>query len=317
MRAFITGITGQDGSYLAEMLLDKGYEVHGVARQTANLENLAAIRDQLHLYLLDLDSHTLTDAFAALLHRIQPMEVYHLAAQSHVGLSFSQPVHTGVITGLSTAALLQAVKTAVPDARYYQASTSELFGDSPPPQTEVTPFQPRSPYAAAKLYGYWLCRMYREQGLFACNGILNNHESPRRGLTFVTRKITDGVARIVHGKANELRLGNLAARRDWGHARDYMRAAWLMLQHDRPDDFVIGTGEAHTVGEFVQLAFDRVGLDWNDYVVVDERFFRPLEVNYLQADATKAKRELGWKPLTTFAELVEEMVDADLRRQTP
>ncbi len=319
-RALITGITGQDGSYLAELLLSKGYEVHGLIRRastfnTARIDHL--YRDphngeQVRLYLHYGDMSN-TGNLVDLIYQVQPDEIYHLAAQSHVRVSFDLPEYTGDITGLGTIRILEAIRKSGIKTRFYQASSSEMFGSAPPPQNENTPFEPQSPYAAAKVYAYWVTRNYRQgYGLFACNGILFNHESPRRGETFVTRKITRAIAAILAGKQNTLYLGNLDAKRDWGYAPDYVAAMWKMLQHDHPDDFVIGTGEAHSVREFLDEAFGYVGLDWHDYVKIDPRYFRPTEVDYLLADATKARKELGWEPRVYFRDLVRIMVDADL-----
>ncbi|MEZ4866307.1 MAG: GDP-mannose 4,6-dehydratase [Caldilineaceae bacterium] len=321
-KALITGITGQDGSYLAELLLHKGYEVHGLIRRasTFNTHRIDHIYHDphhqngvnLHLYHGDVGA---MGNLADLLHDIQPDEVYHLAAQSHVRVSFDLPEYTGDVTGLSTTRLLETLRKVKPDARFYQASSSEMFGSARPPQNEQTRFQPQSPYAAAKLYAYWVTRNYREgYGLYACNGILFNHESPRRGETFVTRKITRAVAAIVAGQQEALYLGNLEAKRDWGYAPEYVEAMWLMLQQAEPHDFVIGTGEAHSVQDFLEEAFGYVELDWRDYVRIDPRYYRPTEVDYLLADASQAEHELGWKPQVSFRELVRIMVDADLER---
>jgi GDPmannose 4,6-dehydratase len=313
--ALITGITGQDGSYLAELLLAKGYEVVGVVRRTSHdsYERIGHLLDHVHIVPADLlDQHSLT----SVVRDARPDEVYNLAAQSFVPTSWSQPVLTGEFTALGVTRLLEAVHLAHPAARFYQASSSEMFGKAQEsPQRETTPFYPRSPYGVAKAYGHWITVNYRESyGLYAVSGILFNHESPRRGLEFVTRKVSDGVARIVKGKAQDLRLGNLDARRDWGFAGDYVDAMWRMLQPPRPVDYVIGTGEMHSVRELCQLAFSHVGLDWQKYVTVDPRFVRPAEVDTLQADPSKARRELQWAPGTTFADLVRMMVDADLER---
>jgi GDPmannose 4,6-dehydratase len=311
--ALVTGVTGQDGSYLTELLLEKGYEVHGIVRRSSSvartrIDHLSS--DHLHLHYGDLGEPL---GLARVIDQAQPDEVYHLAAQSHVQVSFSQPEYTGDVTGLGTIRLLEAMRTVGSNARFYQASSSELFGSTPPPQSELTPFHPRSPYAVAKLYSYWATVNYRESHeMFASNGILFNHESPRRGENFVTRKITMGVADIVHGRSTELRLGNLEARRDWGFAGDYVEAMWLILQQDAPDDFVIATGEAHSVREFCEIAFRHVDLDYQQYVVSDSAFFRPAEVDYLLGDPTKARTELSWKPKTNFHELVAMMVDADV-----
>lgn len=322
-KALITGVTGQDGSYLAELLLNKGYEVYGLIRRasTFNTSRIDHLYQDPHepdarffLHYGDLsDSGQLTN----LIYNIQPDEIYHLGAQSHVRVSFDMPEYTGDITGLGTTRLLEAIRRSGIRTKFYQASSSELFGDSPPPQNETSPMRPRSPYAAAKLYAYWMVRNYREAyGLFAVNGILFNHESPRRGETFVTRKITRAAARIKLGLQKKLYLGNLEARRDWGYAPDYVEAMWLMLQQEQPDDFVIATGEAHSVREFLEEAFSYVDLDWREYVEIDPRYFRPTEVEHLLGDATKARRLLGWRPRVTFQELVRIMVDADLQALT-
>jgi GDPmannose 4,6-dehydratase len=316
--ALITGITGQDGSYLAELLLDKGYEVHGLVRRSSELKrdridhlHHAPFADRITLHYGDLDEPL---GLVRILQETQPDEVYHLAAQSHVQVSFELPDYTGSATGVGTIRLLEAIRLAGVESRFYQASSSEMFGSAAPPQNELTPFHPRSPYAVAKVYSYWATVNYREAyGMFASNGILFNHESPRRGENFVTRKITRGVADIVAGRAGKLHLGNLDAKRDWGFAGDYVEGMWRMLQHDTPDDFVLATGEAHSVREFCEAAFGHVGLDYTDHVVVDERFFRPAEVDYLLGDATKARDALGWTPTTSFTDLVTMMVDADLR----
>lgn len=313
--ALITGITGQDGSYLAELLLKKGYKVHGLVRRSSDetLSRLQNCKEQLTLHGGDL---TDLASLIAIIKQVEPREVYNLAAQSFVAASWQQPLLTAQVTGLGTANLLEAIRLVDPTIRFYQASSSEMFGRVvETPQRETTPFYPRSPYAVAKLYSHYLTVNYRESyGMFACSGILFNHESPRRGLEFVTRKISDGVARIKHGLASELRLGNLQARRDWGFAGDYVDAMWRMMQQDQPDDFVIGTGEAHTVENFVRTAFGHVGLDWQEHVKIDPKFFRPAEVDILQADATKARRKLGWVPRMTFEQLVTQMVDADVDR---
>ena len=314
--ALITGVSGQDGSYLSDLLLAKGYEVHGIVRRTsllsrARLENLRSgpAGERLTLHYGDLDEPL---GLVRLLEQIQPDEVYNLAAQSHVQISFELPEFTGSVTGLGVIRLLEALRLTKPDAKFYQASSSEMFGSAPPPQHEGTPFHPRSPYGVAKVYGFWATVNYREgYDMFTTNGILFNHESPRRAENFVTRKITKAVAAIAAGKQTELRLGNLDAKRDWGFAGDYVELMWKMLQHHTPDDFVIATGEAHTVREFCEIAFAHAGLDWEKYVVVDPKFFRPAEVDYLLGDASKAERELGWKPATTFHQLVTMMVDAD------
>ncbi len=350
-RALITGITGQDGSYLAELLLGKGYEVHGIIRRasTFNTDRIDHIYEDPHIPDAKLYLHhgdlSVSGQITELIYDVQPDEVYHLGAQSHVRVSFDMPEYTGDVTGLGTVRLLEAVRKTGVKTRFYQASSSEMYGSAPAPQNELTVFQPRSPYAVAKLYAYWLARNYREgYNLFASNGILFNHESPRRGETFVTRKITRAVARIRFGLQERLYLGNLEARRDWGYAPEYVKAMWLMLQTDRPDDYVIGTGESHSVREFCELAFSEAGieLEWrgagpdevgiaagfNDkmqlssvgcqlptgatVIGIDPRYFRPTEVDLLLADATKAREELGWEPKVTFKELVGIMVSAEL-----
>ena len=317
-KALITGITGQDGSYLAEFLLEKGYEVVGVVRRTSHdsYERIGHLLERVTIVAADLlDQHSLTQVIQE--HR--PDEVYNLAAQSFVPASWSQPVLTGEFTALGVTRILEAVRLAHPTARFYQASSSEQFGKvQEHPQRESTPFYPRSPYGVAKVYGHWITVNYRESyDLFAVSGILFNHESPRRGIEFVTRKVSDGVARIKLGLAQEIRLGNLDAKRDWGFAGDYVEAMWLMLQQKAPKDYVIGTGDQHTVQELVELAFRHVGLDWKKHVVQDPRFMRPAEVETLLADPSLAKRELGWAPKVTFPKLVEMMVDADLARLRP
>jgi GDPmannose 4,6-dehydratase len=314
-RALITGITGQDGSYLAELLLDKGYEVFGMTRRASseNVERIAHLSDRLTLLQGDLLDPSSLDAA---LREAQPVEVYNLAAQSFVPTSWNQPVLTAEFTAVGVTRVLEAIRAVDPEIRFYQASSSEMFGKvREVPQTEVTPFHPRSPYGVAKVYGHYITVNYRESyDLFAACGILFNHESPRRGLEFVTRKITDGVARIKHGLADELRLGNLDAKRDWGFAGDYVEAMWLMLQQDEPADYVIATGEEHSVREFVEIAFDRAGLDPERYLVQDDHFMRPAEVDHLVGDASKARRELEWAPSTRLRELVELMVDSDVER---
>jgi GDPmannose 4,6-dehydratase len=314
-KALITGVTGQDGSYLAEFLLEKGYEVVGMVRRTSHdsYERIEHLLDRIEVVAADLlDQHSLT----VVLQETRPDEVYNLAAQSFVPTSWNQPVLTGEFTALGVTRILEAIRLANPKARFYQASSSEMFGKvSETPQRETTSFHPRSPYGVAKVYGHWITVNYRESyGLFAVSGILFNHESPRRGIEFVTRKVTDGVARIKLGRATDLRLGNLDARRDWGFAGDYVEAMWLMLQQSEARDYVVGTGETHSVRELVELAFGRVGLDYRQYVVSDPRFHRPAEVDVLLADPTKARKELGWKPKVSFPELVAMMVDADLAR---
>lgn len=312
-KALITGLTGQDGSYLAELLLDKGYEVHGMVRRssTVNFERIAHIQDHLQIVQGDLLDEA---SLAGLVRQIRPDEVYNLAAQSFVQTSWQQAVLTGETTALGVTRILNAVKDVDPGIRFYQASSSEMFGKvQAVPQTETTPFYPRSPYGVAKLYGHWITVNYRESyDLHASSGILFNHESPRRGLEFVTRKITNHVARIKHGLTNELRLGDLHPQRDWGFAGDYVEAMWLMLQQDKPDDFVVSTEETHTVEEFCDIAFGVAGLSWRDYVVQDERFMRPAEVDLLIGNASKAKEKLGWQPKTGFRDLVQMMVEADL-----
>lgn len=312
-KALITGITGQDGSYLAEFLLSKGYEVSGLVRRssTQNLQRIEHLLDRIELISGDmLDFGSLTRAIEA----TDPDEVYNLAAQSFVQDSWQQPIFTGECTALGVTRILEAIRTVNPKIKFYQASSSEMFGKVQEiPQTEKTPFYPRSPYGVAKLYGHWITVNYREShGIFACSGILFNHESPRRGLEFVTRKITNGVARIKLGLQDKLSLGNLDAKRDWGFAGDYVRAMWLMLQQNEPGDYVVASGEAHSVREFVEIAFDYVGLDWKKYVITDPKFFRPAEVDFLMGDSTKARRDLGWRPEVTFDGLVRMMVDADL-----
>ena len=319
-KALITGITGQDGSYLAELLLAKGYEVHGIVRRastfnTGRIEHLYQdphINDvRLFLHYGDIADST---NLIKLLYRVQPDEVYHLAAQSHVRVSFDIPEYTGDVTALGTIRILEAIREAGLKSKFYQASSSEMYGKVQEiPQRETTPFYPRSPYAAAKVYAYWATVNYRESyGMFACNGILFNHESPRRGETFVTRKVTRAVARIQAGLDDRVYLGNLEAKRDWGYAKEYVAAMWLMLQQDQPGDYVIATGEAHSVLELVKQAFDYVALDWTKYVRQDPRYFRPSEVDLLIGDPSKARKFLGWEPRTTFRELVELMVDADI-----
>ena len=312
-RALITGITGQDGSYLAEFLLEKGYDVIGVVRRTSTVtfNRIHHIQDELTLVSGDLLDQ---GSLIAILSEYRPQEVYNLAAQSFVPASWKQPVFTGGVTALGVTRVLEAIRTVDPTIRFYQASSSEMFGKvREVPQKESTPFYPRSPYGVAKVYGHWITVNYRESyDLFACSGILFNHESPRRGLEFVTRKVTYNVAKIKLGLANQLALGNLDSKRDWGFAGDYVRAMWLMLQQDAPDDYVVGTGETHSVQELCEVAFDRVGLNWRDYVVQDPRFMRPAEVDLLVSDPSKAIAELGWMPKYTFKDLIEMMVDADM-----
>lgn len=312
-RALITGITGQDGSYLAEFLLEKGYEVCGLVRRssTVNFERIRHIQDRIRLLPGDvLDQNSLIEAIRA----VEPDEVYNLAAQSFVPTSWNQPVLTGEFTALGVTRLLEALRLVRPEARFYQASSSEMFGRTPEvPQNENTPFYPRSPYGVAKVYGHWITVNYRESyGMFTASGILFNHESPRRGLEFVTRKVSHTVARIRHGLARELRLGNLEAKRDWGFAGDYVEAMWLMLQQPEPADYVIATGVTHSVRELVDLAFSIAGLRWEDYVIVDPALVRPAEVDHLRGDWTKAREHLGWRPKVNFEELVRMMVEADM-----
>ena len=314
-RALITGITGQDGSYLAELLLDKGYEVIGVVRRTSHhsYERIEHLIDRVRIVHADLlDQHSLTQA----MRETTPDEVYNLAAQSYVPTSFSQPVLTGEFTALGVTRILEAIRLGHPEARFYQASSSEMFGKVlETPQNERTPFYPRSPYGVAKVYGHWITVNYRESyDLHASSGILFNHESPRRGIEFVTRKVSDGVARIKLGLARELRLGNLDAERDWGFAGDYVEAMWRMLQQPSPQDYVVGTGKTHSVRQLVELAFAHVGLDWQDHVVTDPSYLRPAEVDRLVADPSRVRSELGWAPTVGFRSLVEMMVDADLKR---
>ena len=319
-KAFITGITGQDGSYLAELLLSKGYEVHGLVRRASTF-NTKRID---HIYVDEHDSDArlffhygdLSDSemISNVLYNIQPDEIYHLGAQSHVRVSFETPEYTGNVTGLGTTRILEAIRRSNPEIRFYQASSSEMFGHVPPPQTEESWFWPRSPYACAKLYAYWMTRNYRDgYGMFTCNGILFNHESPRRGEIFVTRKITRGIAAILAGKEKYLYLGNLEAKRDWGFTPEYVECMWKILQQDKPDDYVIGTGETHTVQEFVDAAFSYAGLDPEKHVKIDQKYFRPTEVEALQADPSRAENKLGWKAKITFPELVKIMVDSDMK----
>ncbi|MBA7607249.1 GDP-mannose 4,6-dehydratase [subsurface metagenome] len=319
-KAFITGITGQDGSYLAELLLCKGYEVHGLIRRsstfsTSRIDHIYVDPHEpgakLFLHYGDLSDGT---QLTNLIYSISPDEIYHLGAQSHVRVSFDTAEYTGDIVALGTTRILEAIRQSGIKARFYQASSSEMFGDSAPPQSEQTPLRPRSPYAVAKVYAFWMTRNYRDgYGLFAANGILFNHESPRRGETFVTRKITRAIANITARKQKYLYLGNLEAKRDWGYAPEYVEAMWLMLQQDEPDDYVIGTGETHSVKEFLAEAFGYAGLDWQECVKTDPRYFRPLETELLIANASKAKEKLGWEPRVTFKELARIMVDADMQ----
>jgi GDPmannose 4,6-dehydratase len=319
-KALVTGITGQDGSYLAEFLLGKGYEVHGIIRRasTFNTERIDHLYQDPHIngvrFFLHYGDIADSTNLIKLLYRIQPDEIYHLAAQSHVRVSFDIPEYTGDVTGLGTIRILEAIRETGLKAKFYQASSSEMFGKAQEvPQREKTPFYPRSPYGAAKVYSYWLTVNYRESyGLYACNGILFNHESPRRGETFVTRKITRAAARIKVGLEKKIFLGNLGAKRDWGYAKEYVEAMWLMLQQEEPDDYVIATGETHSVQDFLNEAFSHVGLDWREHLEIDNRYYRPAEVDLLIGDASKAKRKLGWTAKTKFKELVRLMVDADL-----
>jgi GDPmannose 4,6-dehydratase len=320
-RALITGITGQDGSYLAELLLSKGYEVHGIIRRASTF-NTGRID---HIYVDPHDPHARfflhygdisdSEQISNIIYNIRPDEVYHLASQSHVRVSFDIPEYTGNVTALGTTRILDIIKRSGNNIKFYQASSSEMFGNSPPPQNEETPFRPRSPYAAAKLYAYWMTLNYREgYNLFACNGILFNHESPRRGETFLTRKVTRAIANILAGKQKTVYLGNLNAKRDWGYAPEYVEAMWKILQLDKPDDFVLGTGEAHSVREFVERVFSYVDLRFEKYVEVDPRYFRPTEAEELVADPRKAEKKLGWVPKIKFEDLVKIMVDADMRK---
>jgi GDPmannose 4,6-dehydratase len=320
MKALITGITGQDGSYLAEFLLSRGYEVHGLIRRastfnTARIDHIYVDpHDQGARFFLHYGDLSDSGQLANLIYNVQPDEIYHLAAQSHVRVSFDIPEYTADITGLGTTRFLEAIRRSGVKTKFYQASSSEMFGDAPPPQNEETSFRPRSPYAAAKVYAYWMVRNYREgYNMFAVNGILFNHESPRRGETFVTRKITRAVTNILAGNQNKLYLGNLDAMRDWGFAPEYVECMWLILQQDTPDDYVIGTGESHSVKEFLEEAFGYVNLDWREYVEIDPRYFRPTDIELLLSDPSKAKEKLGWNPKITFEELVKIMVDYDMR----
>jgi GDPmannose 4,6-dehydratase len=320
-KALITGITGQDGSYLAEFLLNKGYAVHGLIRRasTFNTDRIDHLYKDFHdpeariyLYYGDL---SVSGQLMDLLHDIQPDEIYHLGAQSHVRVSFDMPEYTGDVTGLGTLRLLEAIRKTGIKTKFYQASSSEMFGAAPPPQNELTPFQPQSPYAAAKVYAYYVVRNYRDAyKLFACNGILFNHESPRRGETFVTRKVTRAATRIKLGLQDKLYLGNLDAKRDWGFAGDYVEAMWLMLQQEKPDDLVIATGETHSVKEFVEKVFQKLNLDYQKHVVIDPKYFRPTEVDVLLGDSSKAKNILGWKPRVGFDQLIDMMIEADMEQ---
>jgi GDPmannose 4,6-dehydratase len=320
--ALITGITGQDGSYLAELLLAKGYEVHGVVRRSSSmnrgridhLQHANPSHPESSRFVLHYGDMTDSGGLNRLVKTVKPDEIYNLAAQSHVQISFDQPEYTGDTDGLGTTRLLEAIRTTGLPIRFYQASTSEMFGLTPPPQNESSPFHPRSPYAAAKLYAHWMTVNYREaHKLYACSGILFNHESPRRGENFVTRKITRGIAQILAGKTDKLRLGNLDSKRDWGHARDYVEAMWMMLQQDEPDDYVIATGVMRSVREFAEIAFVMAGLDWDTYVVIDEAYLRPSDVHELRGDSSKAAKAFGWHPKTSFEDLVHEMLENDLK----
>ena len=318
--ALITGVNGQDGSYLAELLLSEGYEVHGLIRRSSsfNTQRVEHIYHDPHeagvRFLMHYGDLSDSGSLINLIRDLEPDEIYHLGAQSHVKVSFEVPEYTADATGMGTIRMLEAIRASGVQTRFYQASSSEMFGSAPPPQSERTPFHPRSPYGVAKVFAYWATVNYREaHGLFACNGILFNHESIRRGETFLTRKVSRAVARIKAGLQEKLYLGNLDARRDWGHAPEYVEAMWLMLQRDEPEDFVIASGESHSVREFVELAFGRVGLDWERYVTIDPRYFRPAEVESLCGDVSKAQAELGWQARTGFKELVALMVDDDIR----
>lgn len=317
--AFVTGITGQDGSYLAEFLLSRGYEVHGIIRRssTFNTRRLDHIYQDPHdpskRLILHYGDLTSSEQLTNVIYNVQPEEIYHLGAQSHVKVSFDMPTFTGDVTGLGTIRILEAIRRSGVKCRFYQASSSEMFGNAPAPQSETTPFRPRSPYAAAKVYSFWITANYREAyGLYACNGILFNHESPRRGETFVTKKITRAVAHILARKQKTLFLGNLDSKRDWGYAPEYVEIMHKILQMEKPDDYVIGTGSSHSVREFVEEAFGYVGLDWQEHVEFDERYSRPTEVDFLLADCSRAKEKLAWEPKVTFKELVRIMVDADM-----
>jgi len=320
-RALITGITGQDGSYLAEFLLSKGYEVHGIIRRasTFNTSRINHLYKDPHEPSVKLFLHygDLSDSeqISNIVYNIKPDEIYHLAAQTHVRVSFDMPEYTGNVNGLGTVRILEAIRRSRNDIKFYQASSSEMFGNTPPPQNEETPFRPRSPYAIAKLYSYWITVNYREgYNQFACNGIMFNHESPRRGETFVTRKVTRAIANILTKKQKYLYLGNLEPKRDWGYTPEYIEVMWKIIQANKPDDFVVGTGENHSIREFVDQAFSYVGLNWEKYVKIDPRYFRPTEAEELVADASKAKKILGWEPKIRFKELIKIMVDADMHK---
>jgi len=315
MKALITGIDGQDGSFLAELLLEKGYEVHGMIRKGVNpTHNIDHLRDKIHIFYGDMATE---NQLCVILEHLKPDEIYNLAGQSDVSASFTIPEYTGDVTGLGVTRLLEAIRHFSPKSKVYQASSSEMFGNANPPQSELTPFRARSPYGAAKIYAHNMVVCYREAYyLFACCGILFNHESERRGLNFVTRKISNAVARIKLKKQDTLALGNLDARRDWGYSPDYVRAMWMMLQHDKPDDYVIGTGVSRAVRDFVTEAFTYVGLNWEDYVFVNKKFIRPSDVNYLMASPNKAMEVLGWEPQVSFKELVQRMVESDIRQES-
>ena len=320
-KAVITGITGQDGSYLSEFLLSKGYQVHGIIRRasTFNTSRINHIYVDPHepnaSFFLHYGDLSDSEQISNMLQNMHPEEVYHLGAQSHVKVSFDMPEYTGNITGLATTRILEAVRRSNNKTRFYQASSSEMFGAAPSPQNEETPFSPTSPYAVAKVYSYWITKNYRQgYGLYACNGILFNHESPRRGETFVTRKIAMGISNIIAKRQQFLYLGNLEPKRDWGYAPEYVEVMWQILQQDKPDDFVVGTGEQHSVKEFVEQAFSYVGLDWKKYVKIDQKYFRPVETEDLAADSRKIKKTIGWKPKIAFKDLVKIMVDADMRK---
>jgi GDPmannose 4,6-dehydratase len=321
-KALITGVTGQDGSYLAELLLAKDYEVHGIVRRSStmnreridHLEHYHPGEKEGARFTLHYGDMTDSGGLNRLIKNIRPDEIYNLAAQSHVHISFDQPEYTGEASGLGATRLLEAIRTSGLPTRYYQASTSEMFGQAPAPQSEITPFHPRSPYAVAKVYAHWITINYREaHGIFACSGILFNHESPRRGENFVTRKVTRAVARILADPTAKLSLGNLESKRDWGHARDYVQAMWLMLQQDKPEDYVIATGVTRSIRELLDVAFGLVGLTWKDHLLQDPAYIRPAEVDELRGDATKAREKLGWVPSTSFEDMIREMLETDLR----
>jgi GDPmannose 4,6-dehydratase len=323
-RAFVTGITGQDGSYLAELLLAKGYEVHGMVRRTSSmnreridhLQHAHPAHGETSRFVLHYGDMTDAGVLTRLIYTVRPDEVYNLAAQSHVQVSFDQPEYTGDADGLGATRLLEAIRGSNLQTRFYQGSTSEMFGLAPPPQNELTRLQPLNPYAAAKAYAHWNTMTYRAAyGLFACSGILFNHESPRRGENFVTRKVTRGVSAILAGKADSLLLGNLDAKRDWGHARDYVEAMWLILEQEKPSDYVVATGTSHSVRDLVNTAFGAVGLNWQDYVKIDEAYIRPSDVSETRGDSTKAREELGWQPTVSFEEMIREMLEHDIKAE--